>query len=135
FQARKLQRSSNCQIPIDSAPVPQPGRIRHPAQWPALGLGAGRFSGACEVVTCSFSDVAGRTNRTHSGVPPAASTSPLIRPLGGVGLLRSVNRVLPIGRKLHPLLGVLNPSTGLVGIPFEGREVVHPIAWRKPAAA
>jgi FkbM family methyltransferase len=68
-------------------------------------------------------------------VPPSATVYPPIRPLRGAGLLRAVNRVVPLGRKLHPLLALFNPPTGLVSVPFEGRDVVHPIAWRKPATA
>lgn len=64
----------------------------------------------------------------------ASSASVAIPPLGGAGVLQALNRVLPLGRKYHPLLSLFNGSGGLVGIPFAGRRLVHPIAWRKSTA-
>lgn len=49
-------------------------------------------------------------------------------------MLRLLNRILPLGRKYHPLLSLFNPRSGLVGIPFEGRSLVHPITWAKSTA-
>lgn len=60
-------------------------------------------------------------------------SAPEIRPLRGAGLLRALHAVLPIGRKYHPLLGILNGRDGLAALPFAGRHLVHPLAWGKSA--
>jgi FkbM family methyltransferase len=66
----------------------------------------------------------------------ASGTDPSgIRSLRGVRLLRTVHRIVPLGRKYHPLISLFNPREGLVAIPFEGYELVHPAAWRKYVAA
>ncbi len=63
----------------------------------------------------------------------SASESLPVRPLSGHGLLRGLHGILPLGRKYHPLLSLLNGKNGLVGIPFAGSELVHPLAWGKSA--
>ncbi len=62
-----------------------------------------------------------------------SSSAPEIRPLRGAGLLRTLHAVLPLGRKYHPLLGLLNGRDGLAALPFAGRYLVHPLAWGKSA--
>ena len=62
-----------------------------------------------------------------------SSSAPEIRPLRGAGLLRTLHAVLPLGRKYHPLLGLLNGRSGLAALPFAGRHLVHPLAWGKSA--
>jgi FkbM family methyltransferase len=59
----------------------------------------------------------------------------LVRPLRGVKLLRALHRLAPLGRKYHPLLSLMNPGAGLVAIPFDGFELVHPAVWRKYTTA
>lgn len=54
-----------------------------------------------------------------------------IRPLRGGKTLRSLNRILPFGRKYHPLLSMMNGKEGLAAVPFSGAELVHPLAWAK----
>ncbi|KAB2665561.1 MAG: FkbM family methyltransferase [Verrucomicrobia bacterium] len=66
---------------------------------------------------------------------PEGHSAPKIRPLGGAGILRALDRVLPLGRHLHPVLSLLNGSEGLTAVPFAGRQLVHPLAWRKSVAA
>ena len=58
-----------------------------------------------------------------------------VRPLRGVGLLRQLHSLLPLGRKYHPLLAFWNSRHGLVAIPFANGHLVHPAAWRKYIAA
>ena len=60
---------------------------------------------------------------------------PQIPPMRGVRLLRALQKVLPLGRRYHPLVSILNPSHGLFSIPFEGCSLVHPASWRKYATA
>src|SRR5689334_15892106 len=57
-----------------------------------------------------------------------------VRPLRGVQLMRQLHRVVPLGRKYFPLLGLLNSGRGLCAIPFDRFQLVHPAAWRKQAA-
>lgn len=58
-----------------------------------------------------------------------------IRSLHGVRLLRALHRMAPLGRKYHPLLTLFNGRHGLVAIPFEGYELVHPASWGKYVTA
>ena len=46
------------------------------------------------------------------------SAAPEVRPLRGAGLLRALHAVLPLGRKYHPLLTLLNGRHGLAALPF-----------------
>lgn len=64
----------------------------------------------------------------------AHTSLPQVRPLLGSGFLQGLNRILPLGRKYHPLLSLWNGRTGLVGIPFANRHLVHPLAWAKSGA-
>lgn len=57
-----------------------------------------------------------------------------LHPVRGAALLRGLHRVVPLGRKYHPLLGLMNPSHGLLSIPFERNRVIQPAAWRKQTA-
>jgi FkbM family methyltransferase len=56
-----------------------------------------------------------------------------VRPLNGTGLLRTLHGLVPLGRKYHPLLSLLNGRHGLAALPFGGAELVHPLAWSKAA--
>lgn len=56
-----------------------------------------------------------------------------VRPLKGAGLLRFLNGILPVGRKYHPVLSLLNGRRGLAAVPFAGGELVHPLDWGKSA--
>ncbi|HTH49926.1 MAG TPA: hypothetical protein VMB21_20605, partial [Candidatus Limnocylindria bacterium] len=62
------------------------------------------------------------------------AAAPEIHPLRGTGLLRTLQAVLPLGRKYHPLLTLLNGRHGLCAVPFAGRSLVHPMALGKSAA-
>lgn len=53
----------------------------------------------------------------------------------GVRLLSTLHKALPLGRRYHPLVSLLNPGQGLLSIPFEGCDLVHPASWRKYATA
>ena len=53
--------------------------------------------------------------------------------MDGVGLLRALHGVLPLGRKYHPLTALLNGRRGLAALPFGGAELVHPLVWSKAA--
>lgn len=57
-----------------------------------------------------------------------------IRPLRGERLLRVLHRGLPLGRKYHPLVSLLNSRHGLISIPFGRHRLVQPAAWRKQIA-
>lgn len=63
----------------------------------------------------------------------SASETMDVRPLGGTGLLRTLHGLVPLGRKYHPLLSLLNGRRGLAALPFGGAELVHPLAWSKAA--
>src|SRR5258707_10155838 len=54
-----------------------------------------------------------------------------IRPLRGEKLLRALNRVLPLGRKYHPLIGMMNSSRGLLSIRFRQYRFLRAAAWTK----
>ena len=63
-------------------------------------------------------------------MPTATIANPPPRPVQGAGLIRS----LPLGRKLHPLLGWINGTSGLVSVPFGAGRLVHPASWTKAIA-
>ena len=54
-----------------------------------------------------------------------------VRPLRGERLLRGLHRILPLGRKYHPLLSAMNGRHGLLAIPFDKSRLVQPAAWAK----
>jgi len=54
-----------------------------------------------------------------------------VRTLRGEKLLRGLHRILPLGRKYHPLFSVLNGRRGLLAIPFDQCRLVQPASWAK----
>ncbi len=54
-----------------------------------------------------------------------------VRPVRGAKWVCALNRFLPLGRKYHPLLRLLNGSRGLLTIPFGQYRVIKPAAWIK----
>jgi FkbM family methyltransferase len=54
-----------------------------------------------------------------------------VRDIRGAKLLRGMNRILPLGRKYHPLVGALNGRHGLLAIGFDKYRVLQPAAWTK----
>jgi FkbM family methyltransferase len=54
-----------------------------------------------------------------------------VRRIRGEELVRRMNRILPLGRKYHPLIGALNGRRGLLAIPFDKYYVLQPAAWTK----
>jgi len=54
-----------------------------------------------------------------------------VRAVRGEKLLRGLHRILPLGRKYHPLLSALNGRRGLLTIPFDQCRLVQPTAWAK----
>ena len=65
-----------------------------------------------------------------NGAIETGSTSQ-IRPLRGEALLRGLHRILPLGRKYHPLLSAMNGRAGWMAVPFGGFHVVQPACWAK----
>ena len=63
-------------------------------------------------------------------MPTAPTDNPSPRPVRGAGLIRA----LPLGRKLHPLLGWINGTSGLVSVPFGAGRLAHPASWTKAVA-
>ena len=63
-----------------------------------------------------------------SGITPECE----VNKLRGVKFLRGLHRILPLGRKLHPLMSFLNPQRGMLLVPFGLYEMHLPAAWRKP---
>jgi FkbM family methyltransferase len=57
-----------------------------------------------------------------------------IRHIRGGGMVRALNRFLPLGRKYHPLLRLLNGRHGLLLVPFDKYHVIEPAAWSKAIA-
>ena len=53
------------------------------------------------------------------------------RAVRGEKFLRGLHRLLPLGRKYHPLLSALNGRRGLLAIPFDQCRLVQPAAWAK----
>src|SRR2546429_1475415 len=54
-----------------------------------------------------------------------------VRAIRGEKLLRGLHRILPLGRKYHPLLSAMNGRSGLLAIPFDQCRLVQPTAWAK----
>src|SRR2546429_1392167 len=54
-----------------------------------------------------------------------------VRAIRGEKLLRGLHRILPLGRKYHPLLSAMNGRSGLLAIPFDQCLLVQPTAWAK----
>jgi FkbM family methyltransferase len=54
-----------------------------------------------------------------------------VRPLRGENFLRQLHRVLPLGRKFHPLISLFNRRDGFVEVPFGIYKLVYPASWRK----
>src|SRR6267143_3753347 len=54
-----------------------------------------------------------------------------VRTIRGEKLLRGLHRILPLGRKYHPLLSAINGRHGLLEIPFDQCRLVQPTAWAK----
>ncbi len=54
-----------------------------------------------------------------------------VSPLRGAGLIRSLNAAIPLGRRYHPLLGLLNRHHGLLSVPFGTHQLLQPAIWRK----
>lgn len=59
---------------------------------------------------------------------PCADDIALLR---GARCVRALHRVIPLGRKYHRLLRLLNGRAGFVAIPYEGWEAVLPKSWSK----
>jgi FkbM family methyltransferase len=57
-----------------------------------------------------------------------------VRLIRGVWLWRALQRLVPLGRKYHPLLYLVNSSRGFFAIPYGRFHLVHPAAWRKYTA-
>jgi len=53
------------------------------------------------------------------------------RDVRGEKFLRGLNRILPLGRKYHPLLRALNGRRGLLATPFDQFRLLQPAAWSK----
>ncbi|MGB7769079.1 MAG: FkbM family methyltransferase [Verrucomicrobiia bacterium] len=62
-----------------------------------------------------------------NGTLPASEA----RDVRGGGFLRGLNRILPLGRKYHPLLRALNGRRGLLATPFDRYRLLQPAAWSK----
>lgn len=54
-----------------------------------------------------------------------------VAPIRGAGLIRFLNSAVPLGRRYHPVLGLLNPRHGLVSVPFGAHQLLQPAIWRK----
>ena len=66
---------------------------------------------------------------------PAKPDDPAaITPLRGANFFRGLHRVLPLGRKYHRFMSMLNPRDGLLAIPFVRFEVVQPAGWGSEVA-
>lgn len=63
-------------------------------------------------------------------MPATAAANPTPRPVRGAGWIRA----LPLGRKLHPVLGWINGTSGLVSVPFGAGRLSHPASWTKAIA-
>lgn len=63
-------------------------------------------------------------------MPASDTDNPSPRPVRGAGLIRA----LPLGRKLHPVLGWINGTSGLVSVPFGAGRLAHPASWTKAIA-
>jgi len=58
----------------------------------------------------------------------------LINRLRGAKAVRFLHRIIPLGRKYHPLLALLNKRQGLIAVPFAESYVITPALWRKQMA-
>ena len=58
----------------------------------------------------------------------------LINTLRGANAVRFLHRIIPLGRKYHPLLALLNKRQGLIAVPFAESYVITPALWRKQIA-
>lgn len=65
-----------------------------------------------------------------SPMSTASHTHASPRPIQRAGLIRN----LPLGRKLHALLGWINGTCGLVSVPFGAGRLAHPASWTKAVA-
>ncbi len=54
-----------------------------------------------------------------------------IQPLRGENTLRILHRILPLGRKYHPILTLFNKRQGLIAVPFAMHFVITPASWGK----
>lgn len=57
-----------------------------------------------------------------------------VRAVRGAGLVRGLNKVLPLGRKYNLLVRLLNGQRGLLAVPFGGYQAIEPAAWSKTIA-
>jgi len=64
--------------------------------------------------------------RADNPLPPGGARS-----VRGEKFLRGLNRILPLGRKYHPLLRALNGRRGLLATPFDRYRLLQPAAWTK----
>jgi FkbM family methyltransferase len=69
-------------------------------------------------------------NQAADTLEPAAP-----RRLRAGGVFRALNKCVPLGRRYHRFLELVNPKAGLVAIPFGKFEVVHPASWGSEVAA
>ncbi|TVR51613.1 MAG: FkbM family methyltransferase [Puniceicoccaceae bacterium] len=56
------------------------------------------------------------------------------RRVKGAALLRSLHRILPLGRRYAALVRLLNGSGGRLALPYLGGELIHPAGWGRQAA-
>jgi FkbM family methyltransferase len=54
-----------------------------------------------------------------------------VREVRGASLLKTLNRVFPLGRKYYPLVRVLNNPRGLLATSFDKYRVLQPACWTK----
>ena len=57
------------------------------------------------------------------------------RDVRGGEFLRGINNLLPLGRKYHPLVRLLNGRRGLLAVPLDKYRILQPAAWTKPITA
>lgn len=72
------------------------------------------------------SDMSNGDSRAGAAIPPGP-----VRAVCGAELLRRLQRLMPLGRRYHPIYSLLNPGRGLVEIPFGRYQLLQPAAWRK----
>jgi len=53
------------------------------------------------------------------------------RDVRGGKFLRGLNRILPLGRKYHPLIRALNGRHGLLAVPLDKYRILQPASWTK----
>jgi FkbM family methyltransferase len=49
----------------------------------------------------------------------------------GADAIRFLNRLIPLGKRYHPLVSLLNTRHGLLTVPFGPYRLVQPAVWRK----